>query len=72
MASRTTDQWIVNGTEKGFDELEYQKNVPVPNVGDNDVLVRLHGATLNYRDLIIPKGKAVTNNSKNRECIPSP
>ena len=56
MASRTNDQWIVNGTEKGFDELEYQKNVPVPNVGDHDVLVRLRGATLNYRDLIIPKG----------------
>lgn len=55
MASRTNDQWIVNGTEKGFDELEYQKNVPVPNVGDHDVLVRLRGATLNYRDLIIPK-----------------
>ncbi|KAL8420609.1 hypothetical protein RB594_003413 [Gaeumannomyces avenae] len=56
MSSRTNDQWVVKGSEKGFDELEYQKNVPVPNVGEHDVLVRLHGASLNYRDLIITKG----------------
>lgn len=28
---------------------------PSPPVGDNDVLVRLRGASLNYRDLLMPR-----------------
>ncbi|KXX74149.1 putative zinc-type alcohol dehydrogenase-like protein YogA [Madurella mycetomatis] len=49
-------QWLVQGTDKDFDGLVYQ-DAPVPKVGDNDVLVKLRGASLNYRDLVIPKGK---------------
>ncbi|KAK4234778.1 putative zinc-type alcohol dehydrogenase-like protein yoga [Achaetomium macrosporum] len=49
-------QWLVQGTDKGFDGLVYQ-DAPVPKVGDNDVLVKLRGASLNYRDLIIPRGE---------------
>ncbi|KAF3762986.1 NAD(P)-binding protein [Cryphonectria parasitica EP155] len=55
MAPSTTKQWTVTGTEKGFDGLEYG-DVPVPKVGDSDVLVKINGASLNYRDLIIPQG----------------
>ncbi|KAI1139366.1 NAD(P)-binding protein [Hypoxylon sp. FL0543] len=56
MAPTTTKQWTVSGTDKGFDGLGLNE-APIPKVGDNDVLVKLHAASLNYRDLIIPKGQ---------------
>ncbi|EAW10290.1 zinc-dependent alcohol dehydrogenase family protein [Aspergillus clavatus NRRL 1] len=37
-----------------FDHLEF-KEAPVPKCGENEVLVKLHAASLNYRDLVIPK-----------------
>ncbi|CZT24079.1 probable zinc-binding oxidoreductase [Ramularia collo-cygni] len=46
--------WTING-KTGFEALSFADS-PVPEVGDKDVLVKLHGASLNYRDLIIPKG----------------
>ncbi|KAJ5675581.1 hypothetical protein N7462_008478 [Penicillium macrosclerotiorum] len=49
-------QWVVQSKENDFDGLVYQ-DAPVPNFGENEVLVRLQAASLNYRDLIIPKGK---------------
>ncbi|KAB8074814.1 hypothetical protein BDV29DRAFT_172905 [Aspergillus leporis] len=55
MAPENMKQWSVQGKEKGFDELTY-KDAPVPTVGDNDVLVKFHAASLNYRDLVIPRG----------------
>lgn len=54
MAPSTTKQWTITGTEKGFDGLEFG-DVQVPKVGENEVLVKINGASLNYRDLIIPK-----------------
>ncbi|KAH4050120.1 hypothetical protein HBH98_095900 [Parastagonospora nodorum] len=56
MAPSTTKQWTVEG-QNGFDSLKFNEKAPVPEIGDNDVLVKIHGASLNYRDLIIPKGK---------------
>ena len=47
-------QWLVQGKDKGFEGVVLQ-HAPVPKVGEHDVLVKLHGASLNYRDLIIPK-----------------
>jgi hypothetical protein len=49
-----TKQWKVQGKQNGFDELVFSSG-PIPKVGENDVLVKLHAAALNYRDLIIPK-----------------
>lgn len=54
MAPKTMKQWVVESKEKDFDGLVYQ-DAPVPNVGENEVLVKLQAASLNYRDLIIPK-----------------
>lgn len=54
MAPSSMKQWTITGTEKGFDGLEYG-DVQVPAVGENEVLVKINGASLNYRDLIIPK-----------------
>lgn len=47
-------QWVVETKEKDFDGLSL-KEAPVPKAGDYEVLVKLHAASLNYRDLIIPK-----------------
>ncbi|KAI9042680.1 zinc-dependent alcohol dehydrogenase family protein [Aspergillus affinis] len=51
----TMKQWSVVSKDKDFDGLTYG-DAPVPKVGENEVLVKFHGASLNYRDLIIPKG----------------
>jgi len=52
---KTTKQWKVKGTS-GFDDLEFSE-APVPELGDSQVLVKMRAASLNYRDLIIPKGQ---------------
>ncbi|KKY22160.1 putative alcohol dehydrogenase [Phaeomoniella chlamydospora] len=56
MAPTTTQQWLVEDTT-GFDALKLQKDVPIPALGDHDCLVEIKAVSLNYRDLIIPKGK---------------
>lgn len=49
-------QWTVEG-KTGFDDLKLNESAPVPKVGEQEVLVKFHAASLNYRDLIIPKGQ---------------
>ncbi|KAH6614009.1 hypothetical protein C7974DRAFT_404268 [Boeremia exigua] len=56
MAPPTTRQWKVQG-KSGFDALKFEESAPIPKIGDKDVLVKINGASLNYRDLIIPKGR---------------
>ncbi|KAF9247638.1 hypothetical protein CBS147339_9307 [Penicillium roqueforti] len=55
MPSSTMKQWIVEDDKHDFDGLVC-KDVPVPKPGENEVLVKLQAASLNYRDLTIPKG----------------
>lgn len=49
-------QWILTGQE-GFEKsLEFQENVGIPSpneLGPKECLVRLHSASLNYRELVI-------------------
>ncbi|OIW24772.1 zinc-binding dehydrogenase [Coniochaeta ligniaria NRRL 30616] len=52
---RTSMQWTVSGGN-GLDSLKYAEQ-PLPDLGDNEVLVKIQGASLNYRDLIIAKGE---------------
>ncbi|KAI9723964.1 MAG: hypothetical protein M1812_000682 [Candelaria pacifica] len=56
MAPQTTKQWVIEGTN-GFDSLKLQSSVELPKLGGHDILVNFHAASLNYRDLIIPKGQ---------------
>ncbi|KAI4180240.1 MAG: hypothetical protein L6R41_007366 [Letrouitia leprolyta] len=56
MAPTTTKQWTIAGTS-GFDSLKFDEKAQIPQLGDHDVLVHFHYVSLNYRDLIIPKGK---------------
>lgn len=39
----------------GFESLKFDDKAEIPPLGDHDVLVNFHYASLNYRDLIIPK-----------------
>ncbi|MCJ1445839.1 MAG: hypothetical protein MMC23_006344 [Stictis urceolatum] len=64
MAPTTTAQWNVTG-RSGFDDLKFTESAKIPSLGDNDVLVQFHYASLNYRDLIIPKGQYPFPQSEN-------
>ncbi|KAL8769941.1 MAG: hypothetical protein Q9209_004188 [Squamulea sp. 1 TL-2023] len=56
MAPTNTKQWTIAG-KNGFDSLKLEEKAQIPQLGEHDVLVRFHYVSLNYRDLIIPKGK---------------
>jgi NADPH:quinone reductase-like Zn-dependent oxidoreductase len=51
----TMKAWTIEG-KTGFDNLKFNPKAPVPEPSDYEVLVKFHAASLNYRDLIIPKG----------------
>lgn len=49
-------QWVLTGQEGFETSLEYQQDVKIPSIhelGPHDVLVRMHAASLNYRELVI-------------------
>lgn len=49
---RTTKAWTVEGAGS-FDCLKLDKEHVLPALSDNEVLVKFHAASLNYRDIII-------------------
>ena len=53
MASVTAKQWRVTRTDEGLDGLEFE-DAPVLKPTENEVLVKFHAVSLNYRDLMIP------------------
>ncbi|KAH7222685.1 uncharacterized protein BKA55DRAFT_668225 [Fusarium redolens] len=55
MVPQTQKQWVVRGSD-GFDSLQFQTESPIPSIGDLDVLVQIHAVSLNFRDVIIPRG----------------
>lgn len=66
----TMKQWVVESKDKDFDGLVYQ-DAPVPKVGESEVLVKIQAASLNYRDLIIPKACHLLNYDK-RKSLQTP
>ncbi|KAH7317174.1 chaperonin 10-like protein [Stachybotrys elegans] len=56
MAPQTQRQWVVRKANE-IDSLEFQPEAPVPSIGDREVLVRFHAASLNFRDVLIAKGQ---------------
>ncbi|KAH0490679.1 hypothetical protein TgHK011_002136 [Trichoderma gracile] len=52
---QTVKQWNVV-SHNGFDGLKFSEQ-PLPELGDSQVLVKIEGASLNYRDLIIARGE---------------
>ncbi|XDG08382.1 hypothetical protein ABKA04_007997 [Annulohypoxylon sp. FPYF3050] len=51
---QTVKQWNVIGKD-GIDSLQLSEQ-PVPQLGDSQVLVKIHGASLNFRDLVVSQG----------------
>ena len=54
-----TRQWILTGQEGFETSLQYQTDAKTPQadeLGTNDVLVRLHAAALNPRELVSAQG----------------
>ncbi|KAL1647454.1 hypothetical protein SLS58_002784 [Diplodia intermedia] len=51
---KTMKRWVIRDFT-GPDGLEMEE-VPMPELGPNDVLVKLSAASLNYRDLVIARG----------------
>jgi NADPH:quinone reductase-like Zn-dependent oxidoreductase len=49
---KTTKGWAVEG-QGSFDNLKFDTQQPLPELSDNEVLVRFHAASLNFRDLMI-------------------
>jgi NADPH:quinone reductase-like Zn-dependent oxidoreductase len=47
-----TKQWAV-GRKSGHDDLSFHERVKVPELGDHDILAKIRGASLNYRDIVI-------------------
>lgn len=54
MTSTNNKQWVLSRNDIGFDGLDLCET-PIPEVGDDEVLVKLNATTLNYRDLAIAK-----------------
>ncbi|KAH6962416.1 hypothetical protein BKA56DRAFT_174322 [Ilyonectria sp. MPI-CAGE-AT-0026] len=52
---RTTKAWTVEGAGS-FDCLKFENERVLPALSDNEVLVKFHAASLNYRDIIIALG----------------
>ncbi|KAM0263360.1 hypothetical protein ACHAQJ_001216 [Trichoderma viride] len=52
---KTSKVWRVTGYD-GFDALKFTEE-NIPDVADNQVLVKIQGASLNFRDIIIPLGE---------------
>ncbi|KAH7042066.1 alcohol dehydrogenase [Macrophomina phaseolina] len=51
---KTTKRWVIRNFT-GPDGLEME-DAPIPELGPNDVLVKLSAASLNYRDLVMARG----------------
>lgn len=49
-------RWILTGQEGFETSLKLEENIPIPSakeLGENEVLVKVHAASLNYRELMI-------------------
>ncbi|KAB2576615.1 Zinc-type alcohol dehydrogenase-like protein [Lasiodiplodia theobromae] len=53
---KTMKRWVVRNFT-GPEGLEIEEDVPMPELGPNDVLVKLSAASLNYRDLVVTRGQ---------------
>lgn len=55
-----SSQWILASQEGFAASLQYQENVRIPSpdeLGSNEVLVKIHAASLNYREIQIADPK---------------
>lgn len=49
---KQTKAWVLN-SQNGPDSLELKEDLPLPDLQADEVLVKLYGASLNYRENVI-------------------
>ncbi|KAK8057724.1 zinc-binding alcohol dehydrogenase-like protein [Apiospora saccharicola] len=55
----TSGRWALDAAQGGLSSLHFDAAAAPPvQLGPDEVLVRMHAASLNYRDLVIAKGKS--------------
>jgi hypothetical protein len=54
MPNKTTARWTLK-SQDGIESLHYEEKAELPELGEENVLVEIHAASLNYRDLAIAK-----------------
>jgi len=54
---QSTEAWIITKLSGGFGSLQKQTKDLPKSLAPNEVLVKIHATSLNYRDLIIPRGE---------------
>jgi NADPH:quinone reductase-like Zn-dependent oxidoreductase len=54
MSQPTFCRWVLE-SQNGIDSLKWEHNAVTKELGEHEVLVELHAASLNYRDLVIAK-----------------
>ncbi|KAK8061010.1 zinc-containing alcohol dehydrogenase [Apiospora hydei] len=55
-AFETSGRWVLDSAQAGLSSLHFDAAAPPPvQLGPEEVLVRMHAASLNYRDLVIAK-----------------
>ncbi|KAH6954149.1 hypothetical protein DER45DRAFT_309010 [Fusarium avenaceum] len=52
---KTTKAWTVEGSGS-LDSLKFDNERALPTLSDNDVLVKIHASSINYRDIMIALG----------------
>lgn len=57
-----TARWILP-SQNGIDSLRYEESASISALKDDDVLVQMHAASINYRDLVITKVCCSNNES---------
>jgi NADPH:quinone reductase-like Zn-dependent oxidoreductase len=54
-----TAGWVLNSQE-GIEGLTFVEQLALPPVNEDEILVKIHAASLNYRDIMIAKVKEVS------------
>ena len=50
-----TGRWVLDSKQQGISSLHYDAAATAPELGPQQVLVRMRAASLNYRDLAIAR-----------------
>lgn len=57
---QTTKAWVLN-SQNGADSLELKDGLSIPALKEDEVLVKLQGASLNHREIVIAQVRTQVN-----------
>ena len=52
---KTTKAWVLDSQCEDFAGLKLLNELPIPEIKDDEVLVKIFAVSLNYRDLVVVK-----------------